>query len=127
MLQGSGISTYLMGLIRIYKKNIITNLNLNYLVKNYTRVISNAPDYSNQYRFKSNIYSLNEQIFYPSILNSNDILHVPHYNAPLRFPGKLIVTVHDLCHLVMKEFFKGSCKTILFKYIYETGSEKINL
>ena len=108
MLQGSGISTYLMGLIRIYKKNY--DLNISYLVKNYTRVISNAPDYSNQFRFKSNIYSLHEQIFYPSILNSNDILHVPHYNAPLRFPGKLVITVHDLCHLVMKEFFKGPAK-----------------
>ena len=31
MLQGSGISTYLMGLIRIYKKN--HNINIRYLVK----------------------------------------------------------------------------------------------
>ena len=54
MLQGSGISTYLMGLIRIYKKKHQSNLN--YLVKNYTRVISNSPDYKNQYPFKSNIY-----------------------------------------------------------------------
>ena len=96
--------------LRIKKKKHDLNKNINYLVKNYTRVISNAPDYSNQYRFKSNIYSLNEQIFYPSILKSSDILHVPHYNAPLRFPGKLVVTVHDLCHLVMKEFFKGPAK-----------------
>ena len=63
-----------------------------------------------QHQFRSNIYSLNEQIFYPSILNSKDVLHVPHYNGPLRFPGKLVVTVHDLCHLVMKEFFKGPSK-----------------
>ena len=104
MLQGSGISTYLMGLIRIYKQNY--NINIKYLVKNYSRVISYAPEFQNQYRFRSNIYSLHEQIFYPSILNSNDILHVPHYNAPLRFPGKLVVTVHDLCHLVMKEFLR---------------------
>ena len=97
-----------MCLIRIYKKN--HDLNINYLVKNYSRVISNAPDFSNQYRFNSNIYSLKEQIFYPSILNSKDVLHVPHYNAPLRFPGKLVVTVHDLCHLVMKEFFKSPAK-----------------
>jgi len=110
MLQGSGISTYLMGLIRIYKKKHVLNKNLNYLVREYTRVISNAPEFLNQYRFQSNIYSLNEQIFYPSILNSKDVLHVPHYNAPLRFPGKLVVTVHDLCHLVMKDFFKGPAK-----------------
>ena len=53
MLQGSGISTYLMGLIQVYKKKHESNIN--YLVKKYTRVISNAPDYSNQYRFKINI------------------------------------------------------------------------
>ena len=104
MLQGSGISTYLLSLIRIYQKNSL-NTKINYLVRDYTRVISNPPEFTNQYRFQCNIYSLNEQIFYPSILKSNDVLHVPHYNAPLRFPGKLVVTVHDLCHLVMKEFF----------------------
>ena len=49
MLQGSGISTYLMGLIRIYKKKHDLKKYLNYLVKNYTRVISNSPEYSNQY------------------------------------------------------------------------------
>ena len=48
MLQGSGISTYLLGLIRIYKKKHNLKKYLNYLVKNYTRVISKAPDYSNQ-------------------------------------------------------------------------------
>ena len=54
MLQGSGISTYLMGLIRIYQKNYIKK-NLNYLVREYTRVITNAPEYLNQYRFQNNI------------------------------------------------------------------------
>jgi glycosyltransferase involved in cell wall biosynthesis len=27
------------------------------------------------------------------------LLHVPHYNAPLRFDGPLVVTIHDLIHL----------------------------
>ena len=40
------------------------------------------------------------------------MLHVPHYNAPLMFSGKLIVTVHDLCHYVMKDYFNGLPKRI---------------
>ena len=109
MLEGSGISTYLSNLIQQFRSNH-SKIQLNYLVKRYSNLISQAPDYPGQHLFQSNIYSINEQFYFPKIYDKNDLLHVPHYNAPLRFPGKLIVTVHDLCHLVMKEFFKGPAK-----------------
>ena len=115
MLQGSGISTYLLNLIRELQSNN-NHQKLNYLVNEYSRVISPPPDYSGQHRFRSKIYSVSEQIFYPSILRKEDVLHVPHYNVPLRFPGKLIVTVHDLCHLVMKEFLKDPQKDYIQVY-----------
>ena len=67
MLKGSGISTYLMGLIRQYQTNY-SHYKLNYLVREYTRVISAAPDYQLQHSYPSKIYSISEQLFYPSIL-----------------------------------------------------------
>lgn len=44
------------------------------------------------------IYSFPEQILLPFIFGREklDLLHVPHFNAPLLYPGKYILTVHDL-------------------------------
>jgi hypothetical protein len=43
-------------------------------------------------------YTLEEQLKLPRIFNSSqlDLLHVPHFNVPLAYQGKLIVTIHDL-------------------------------
>lgn len=43
-------------------------------------------------------YTVAEQWYLPSILSSLklDLLHVPHFNVPLLYKGKLVVTIHDL-------------------------------
>ncbi len=43
-------------------------------------------------------YSLSEQLKMPGIFKAAklDLLHVPHFNIPLAYTGKLIVTIHDL-------------------------------
>lgn len=47
---------------------------------------------------KTPIYSLSEQILNPFIFLSHhlDLLHVPHFNAPLLYPKKIVLTIHDL-------------------------------
>lgn len=45
------------------------------------------------------IYSLTEQGIIPLLASQCDCLHVPHYNAPLFWRKKLVVTIHDLIHL----------------------------
>lgn len=44
------------------------------------------------------VYSFAEQIFNPILFNSYhlDLLHVPHLNIPILYPGKMVVTIHDL-------------------------------
>ena len=44
------------------------------------------------------IYGLAEQIVLPFVFAKEklDLLHVPHFNAPLLYPHKFILTVHDL-------------------------------
>lgn len=45
-------------------------------------------------------YSATEQLKLPGILKkiNADLVHFPHFNVPLFFKGKFIVTIHDLIH-----------------------------
>lgn len=54
------------------------------------------------------IYSLREQAEIPFKIPSNTALFwSPHYNIPLFFRGRLLVTVHDTFHLAMPQFVNG--------------------
>lgn len=45
-------------------------------------------------------YGITEQIKLPRILNSLklDLVHFPHFNVPIFYGGKFVVTIHDLIH-----------------------------
>lgn len=45
-------------------------------------------------------YGLAEQIKMPKLLNKYtlDLVHFPHFNVPIFFNGKFVVTIHDLIH-----------------------------
>ncbi len=47
----------------------------------------------------SRIYGLAEQFEIPRKTRGINLLHVPHFNVPLLFQGKLVATVHDLIYL----------------------------
>ena len=42
-----------------------------------------------------------------------DILFIPHYNVPIFYSGRMVVTIHDLTHLVLPQFLPNK-----FAYIY---------
>ncbi len=48
----------------------------------------------------ASIYSFREQIEISRAARGYEVLHVPHYNAPLRRRKALLVTIHDLTHLL---------------------------
>ncbi|MEK6861113.1 MAG: glycosyltransferase, partial [Nanoarchaeota archaeon] len=63
--------------------------------------------YFNQLNFPSNFhqilfdfrhYSFREQIYLPRLLHKYkaDLIHFPHFNVPIFFRGKFIVTIHDM-------------------------------
>lgn len=113
MINGSGISTYTLNLLHEYTL-IEHGLTIELLLKDYDALLPHkeiAQNYS-QHLFDESIYSIGEQIKLPAVLKQKGILHVPHYNAPLFYKGKLIITVHDICHHAMKEFFPGIAKRI---------------
>lgn len=43
-------------------------------------------------------YTLREQIFLPGVFKKEklDLLHAPHFNVPIFYDGKFIVTIHDI-------------------------------
>jgi glycosyltransferase involved in cell wall biosynthesis len=46
------------------------------------------------------LYSAREQIDIPRAARDYEVLHVPHYNVPLFRRGTLLVSIHDLNHLL---------------------------
>lgn len=107
MLKMSGIGTYIQNLI----KNNCYDIALGHRkeLKKYfsaDKIID----------FNSNIYGIDEQFKFPylKIYKLNPyVLHVPHYNVPIFYSGRMIVTIHDLTHIVMPKFLPNK-----FAYIY---------
>lgn len=62
-------------------------------------------------------YSLREQVLMPLLLKKEnlDLVHFPHFNVPLLFRGKFIVTIHDL----IIYHFPNQRATTLPKWIYK--------
>lgn len=50
------------------------------------------------------IYGAKEQLFFPhSAFRTPHLLHVPHYNIPISYKGKLVITVYDLIHYLFPD------------------------
>lgn len=100
MIQMSGIGTYIKALmghgiydIALGDGNDILKYDANVKVINYS----------------DKIYGAGEQLHFPAKelrKSGADLLHVPHYNVPVFYRGKLAVTVHDLTHLSCRSFFR---------------------
>ena len=75
----------------------------------------------------SPIYSFEEQIeIYQKIPRDTLLFWSPHYNIPLFYRGKLLVTVHDLFHIAMPQFVKGYHKQLYAKIMFKAISKKAN-
>lgn len=57
---------------------------------------------------KAPIYSVEQQWeVWRSIPANVDLLWSPHYDIPLLYRGRLLVTVHDVAHLALTDLYKG--------------------
>ena len=88
MARFSGIGTYIRGL----RDQLRTRSDLALI-----EVDADAP-----------IYSIREQWAVPLQARGLDLLHAPHYNAPLAAPCPVVVTVHDLAHLALASLFPSA-------------------
>jgi len=55
-------------------------------------------------RTKACIYGVKEQWEILRLARGADLLHCPHYNVPYFYGGRLVVTIHDLSHLMFPQF-----------------------
>lgn len=81
-------------------------------------------------------YSLSEQIKLPKKLAREklDLLHVPHLNVPIFYPGKLIVTIHDLIisdhktqKATTKNFLTYNLKHFGYQFVLNQAVKKAQL
>jgi len=108
-LGGSGIGTYIENLIRNYSKlnpefpiHLLAREDQTAYIRNFSSSVIKS--------YNDPIYSLTEQFNWFSKIDTFGLMHIPHYNAPLLYPGHLIVTVHDVCHSAMNQYFPGVLK-----------------
>lgn len=66
------------------------------------------------------IYSLKEQYELIKIIPKDTTLFwSPHYNIPILYNGKLLVTVHDVFHLAMRHYVGGLHKRLYAKTMFK--------
>lgn len=128
MINSSGIGTVIKNILKRmivlkpeWKFFILGDLleleKYNFLKYDNVKLIScNAP-----------IYSIKEQIeLIKKIPKETDIMWSPHYNIPVFYKGKLIVTIHDVFHLAMPQFVKGIHKRLYAKFMFRMIRCKAN-
>ena len=71
-------------------------------------------------------YSLSEQLKMPNIYSKEklDLLHVPHFNVPILYKGKFVVTIHDLIHQQFSQTSATTRNALAFQ-IKKIGYRKI--
>ena len=115
-LENAGLGRYTMNLVNELQK----------IDKENEYIIFLRKKYYNKLKFKKNWqkvkvdirhYSLLEQKILPEMINKYeyDLVHFPHFNVPLLFSGKYVVTIHDL--LMHKSKGKESSTLPFYKYM----------
>ncbi|MDF1544063.1 MAG: glycosyltransferase family 1 protein [bacterium] len=120
MLQASGIGTYISNLVPRLIKNCG---NICFcLLGNYSQLRELIGAESERVIFRESvapIYTVREQLSLVRAIPSETALFwSPHFNIPLSYRGKLMVTVHDLFHLAMPEFVNGFGKQAYAKTLF---------
>ena len=117
MSQESGIGRYIRNLLNqlaiIDKKNeylvLLTkeSINKTALGNNFKRILAD---------FKW--YGISEQFKLPKLLNDlkSDLVHFPHFNVPLLFSGRFVVTIHDLIHQHFQMRRATTLTPLLYKF-----------
>lgn len=128
MINSSGIGTVIKNILKrmiVLKPewnffilgNLLELRKYDFLKQNNVKLIScEAP-----------IYSIKEQIeLIKKIPKETDVMWSPHYNIPIFYKGKLIVTVHDVFHLAMPQFVKGIHKRLYARFMFNMVKYKAN-
>lgn len=70
------------------------------------------------------LYSLKEQWETARLARKGDLLHCTHYNIPYFYSGKMVVTIHDITHLVHREFLPNRAAYYYAQFMLKTATRK---
>lgn len=96
--QGLGLGRYVSKLLEHLERQADTHTYIIFLRReNYDLYTPHSPRFR-KVRADVPWYSLKEQWLLPWIFFKErcDLLHVPHFNVPLLYPGRIIITIHDV-------------------------------
>ncbi len=115
-LEHAGIGRYVLNLISYLEKTDQDNHYWILLRDKYFKTVHFTNPNFKKVRVDLPHYSLAEQLFLPLKLFSlkADIVHFPHFNVPLFYFGRFVVTIHDL----IKHEFKGKQTTTKAEILY---------
>lgn len=118
MIEMSGIGTYIQHLMNqgIYDIAIGNKKE----IRKYDKNVAIIP-------FDASIYGIKEQIAFPQkkLKNMNvEIVHFPHYNVPYFYQGEIVVTVHDLTHIILPEMLGSKIKYLYAKTLMGNALRK---
>jgi len=63
--------------------------------------------------YQAPVYSLSEFWGHPQMANM-DLLDIPHFNIPLRYINKCLVTIHDIIPFVQRQYHSSLAKKLYF-------------
>ncbi len=112
--------------IGVYIENLIKGLEgkINFSLLCYKEDLSSE----NCTYVKSRGYSIGEQWEIWRVLNrlKPELFHSPHYVFPVLYRGKIIITVHDVIHLLFPRFFSRAARTYA-KFMLSRGVTKAEI
>lgn len=126
MVDHSGIGRYLRQLVpRVTARNPDLRF---VLLGDRTRMEelgwSHSPNVTTR-AFGAPIYSVREQISREGPgYGRFDLFWSPHYNVPALYGGRLLTTVHDVCHLALAELFPGVHRRLYARGMFELVRRK---
>ncbi len=96
--EGTGIGKYTEKLIENLQKLDRKNEYHIILRKNNWNLFNPKVDNFRKVLADARWYSLKEQVLLPAVLTrlKPDLVHFPHFNIPLLYPGRFVVTIHDV-------------------------------
>lgn len=121
----SGIGTYLKNLLENYAR-MECEFSFRLACPRRESVQEFGSDRFTWVHAEAPIYSLAEQWQIPRAAKGSDLLHCPHYNIPCFFRGRLLVTIHDLTHIVDRTFRRTLPSLVYARPILAIASRKAN-
>lgn len=129
MISSSGIGVYIKSIL----SRLISKSEFKYYLLGNREELLIYSNFNNVeiIEFDSKIYSINEQFqFIKKIPKDIDLFWSPHYNIPVFYKKKLLVTIHDIFHIdfpYKKGILERLYPIIMFKIILRKANKIISV